>query len=198
MRNTSLLLLFVLLVWVTVPAAVWASTAEDDGAKKRQEQEVASSFTKMADQVALGDTIFVTDGDGAEVKGKLLAYSEDNTFIKLKADGGEIVLSEDEVRQIDLQYYDSAWSGALWGMAIGGGGGALIGATAGCDTAAMCVGAAAGLGALTGLAAGGIVDALIKDRKPIYSSSGQMAALPLQIVPVISKKHKGVLVSIAF
>jgi hypothetical protein len=194
----KLLLLVVSVAWVLAPAAAMASTHEDEGAKMKQEQEVASSFAGMAAQVALGETIFVTDRSGNEIKGELLAYSEDATAIRLRGDAGQFDLSQDQVRQVDLQYRDSAWSGALIGMAIGGGGGALIGAAGNCDTAEMCVGASAALGALVGLAAGGITDALIKGRKPVYANSQQMAAFPLQIVPVISKRHKGVLATITF
>ena len=197
MRNTALSLV-VLVAWVLIPAAAVASTQEEDGEKKKQEREVAFTFAGMANQVAVGETIFVTDISGKEVKGELLAYSEDITAIRLSGDAGEIDLSQDQVRQVDLQYRDSAWSGALIGMAVGGGGGALIGAAGNCDTAEMCVGVAAGLGALVGLAAGGITDALIKSRKPVYASGAQMAAFPLQIVPVISRRQKGVLATITF
>lgn len=197
MRNTAIFLV-VLAAWGLIPSAVLASTDDDEGAKKRQEQEVAASFADMANQVAVGETIFVTDLAGNEVKGKLLAYPEDTAYIRLMADDGEIDLSQDQVRQVDLQYKDSAWNGALIGMAVGGGGGALIGAAAGCDTEAMCVGAMAGLGAVTGLAAGGITDALMKARRPIYAKADQVASFQLRIMPVISKKERGVFVSIAF
>jgi hypothetical protein len=197
MRNMALLLV-VSVAWVMAPVAAEASTHEDDGAKKKQEQEVASSFARMADQIALGETLIVTDSSGNEIKGELLAYSTDITAIRLRGNEGQIDLTEDQVRQVDVQYKESAWSGALIGMAAGAGGGAVIGAAIGCDSAEMCVGILAGYGALIGLAAGGITDALIKGRKPVYVEGTRMAALPLQIVPVIAKRHKGVLATITF
>jgi len=38
----------------------------------------------------------------------------------------------------------------------------------------------------------------MKARRSIYANADQTASFQLQIVPVISKKHKGVFVSIAF
>jgi len=54
MRRTAWVVLLIALA--LAPPSAMASSGKDDRAEEAQEQEAATSFAKMADQVAIGDT----------------------------------------------------------------------------------------------------------------------------------------------
>jgi hypothetical protein len=144
----------------------------------------------------------VTDTTGREVHGRLERLSSDS--LVLKGDGiGPFAASD--VRLIRARDRDSVRNGTLAGLAVGGGLGT-----------AWCVGAIAddsgdidarvecaegftifpALGALVGLA----VDAVIPGRmRVVYQASPpQEASRFLVVLPLMSSRMKGLVVSLAF
>jgi len=164
-------------------------------------QEPVTSFDQLNTRLKPGDTIWVTDGQGREVKGKVQALAPD--AITLKGDGPRTFAAGD-VRLISERRNDSLANGALIGLAVGGvGTGLACLASAESSDAGWCAVAAAAYGGI-GAAIGVGIDALIPGKKLVaYRAPGTpgstgSAQARLSIAPVITPRTKGVAVAFAF
>ena len=161
-------------------------------------QEPVKSFDQLNTRLKPGDTIWVTDGQGREVKGKIQALAPE--AITLKGDGPRTFVAGD-VRLISERRRDSLANGALIGLAVGGVGTGLacLASTEGpdqgwCLLAALVYG---GIGAGIGVG----IDALIPGKKLVaYRAPGSAGSSQarLSIAPVVTPRAKGVAVSFAF
>jgi hypothetical protein len=159
------------------------------------------SFDQLNTRLKVGDTVWVTDAQGREVKGTIRELSA--TSLLLDAGGAPRDFEEARVATIQLQPKDWLRNGVLWGALAGFVGGALS-----CGLNPQCAGDEAGAGmatalAIVGAAAGaGIgagVDAAIKGPKlVIYRGARTQSAARFSLAPVFTPRHKGVAVSFAF
>jgi len=162
-------------------------------------QEPVTSFDLLNTRLKPGDTIYVTDAQGREIKGKIHSLSPD--ALTLGADGSETFAAR-EVSAIRERRPDSLKNGALIGLGVGGGLAlvACFSFAEGSDDGGWCaavVGFYGGVGA--GLGVG--IDALIPGQKRVaYRAPGApgVASSRLSFAPVITPRHKGVAVSFSF
>jgi hypothetical protein len=161
-------------------------------------QEPVRDFSQLNTRLAPGDTIWVTDAQGREVKGRIAALGAD--VITLEGRGLRTFASPD-VTTITVRRGDSLGNGALIGLAVGGlGTGLACLATAEGQDKEWCALVAvvyAGIGSAIGVG----IDALIPGRKLVAYRAPGIAGKPparLSIGPVITPRAKGVALSFAF
>jgi hypothetical protein len=171
-------------------------------------QEPVTLFSQLAGELKPGDTIWVTDANGRELKGKMGALEPG--AITVRGRGGR-TLNRSDVRQVTVRRGDSVANGATIGLAVG----ALAGLGAGIAGCAAypkddplrgeaCL-MAIGLFWMPGMAAGALVgvgiDALIPGKQVVlYRASGSNGAshARLSISPVIAARTKGVAIAVSF
>jgi hypothetical protein len=164
-------------------------------------QAPVTSFDQLNTRLKPGDTVWVTDGQGREVKGKIQGLAPDS--LALKGDGARTFAAGD-VRLITERQGDSLANGALIGLAVGG-----VGTGLACLASAddlddgWCLLAAFVYGGIgTGIGVG--IDALIPGKKlvayraPGTPGSSESRQARLSIAPVVTPRAKGVAVSFAF
>ena len=160
-------------------------------------QEPVRSFDQLKTRLKPGDTIWITDAQGREVKGRITSLSPESLALNAK---GAPVFSATDVTTIRLRESDSLRNGALIGLAIGGG---L--AAAGCVAesgyedsfcpAYILLYPAMGLGIAVG------IDALIPGKKLIACrapGAGGANHARFSIAPVVTPRTKGVAICFAF
>jgi len=163
-------------------------------------QEPVTSFDQLSTRLKPGDTIWITDAQGREVKGKIQALAPD--ALTLRGDGLMTFAARDVsiIRESDG---DSLKNGALIGLGVGGGIGvaACVSIVAMDDDDAGWCAAAIGTYSAMGVGIGVGIDALIPGRKRVaYRAPGAPGTTParLSFAPVITPRTKGVAVSFAF
>ena len=161
-------------------------------------QEPVRDFSQLNTRLRPGDTIWVTNAEGREVKGTILSLAADE--LTLEGRTGRSFGAPD-VATITVRRADSLRNGALIGLGIGSGL-VLVGCLANAESgdAGWCVLGAAiygGIGAGIGVG----IDALIPGKKLVaYRAPGSPGPAParLSIAPVVTPRAKGVAVSYAF
>jgi hypothetical protein len=128
-------------------------------------QEPVRDFSQLNTRLRPGDTVWVTDAQGREVKGQILSLRSD--ALTLEGGGGRSFGAPD-VTSIELRRNDSLGNGALIGL-VAGGGLALVGCLASVEGSdrGWCAGAAAFYGGV-GAGIGVGIDALINKAQVIY------------------------------
>jgi len=159
------------------------------------------SFELLGKRLTVGETIWVTDASGREVKGKLRALS--STFIVLDANGARREFPAAQVGRVDQPQRDSLRNGVLWGALAG-----FLGGAASCALNDQCVGDESGagvtvvlalLGAGAGAGIGAAVDARIKGaRLVVYRGAGARVSARLSLAPIVTPRTKGVRLSFSF
>jgi hypothetical protein len=159
-------------------------------------QEPVKSFDQLNTRLKVGDTVWVTDAQGREIKGKIRDLSA--TSLLLDAGGSPQDLQATRVSTIRVQRSDSLMNGTLIGLAVGAVAGALV-------TVAICEGEGAcalGGAVLWGGAGAGVglgIDAARKRKQVLaYRAPGASGGARLSIAPVITPRTKGVAVSYSF
>jgi len=161
-------------------------------------QEPVKSFDQLNTRLKVGDTVWVTDAQGREVKGRITSFGP--AAIGVDANGAQ-VLRADEIRAVEHRRRDSLWNGALIGFGVGLGAGAATLPWACSDS---CSGV--GQGVLIGFLMGGIgagigigVDAAIPGRRQIVYRAGTASpSARLSLVPLITPRTKALAVSLSF
>ena len=164
-------------------------------------QEPVRDFSQLNTRLKPGDTIWLTDAQGREVKGRILSLGADELTLE---GGGGRTFGAPDVRAIDVRRADSLENGAFIGMGVGGGlaltacliagSGADDGEAGWCAVAvAFYAGAGAGLGV--------VIDAMIPGKKLVaYRAPG--SAVPsrarLSIAPVVTPRAKGLALAFSF
>ena len=161
-------------------------------------QEPVRDFTLLNTRLVPGDTIWVTDAQGREVKGRIAALGADAITLE---GGGSRTFASPDVTTIYVRRGDSLGNGALIGLGVGGLGIGLA-CVAGTDDQdqGWCLMAAvvyAGIGAAIGVG----IDAMIPGKKLVaYRAPGLTgsSATRLSLAPFVTPRSKGVTVSFAF
>lgn len=157
-------------------------------------QEPVKAFDQLSTRLKVGDTVWVTDASGREVKGKIKALSTTS----LTLSGGERrTFQGSDVRTILERPHDSLKFGTLLGLAIGAGIGAALSAGAEGDAGevALAIAMLGGIGA--GIGCG--IDAMIPmPKRAVYlpqsgSSKGQVSWRP-----IVGQRSAGAAVSFTF
>ena len=161
-------------------------------------QEPVRDFSQLNTRLRPGDSIWVTDAQGREVKGRILSLSTDEVTLE---GGSRRSFGAPDVSTIQLRRNDSLANGALIGLGVGGGL-TLVACLVSVDSsdAGWCAAAAAVYGGI-GAAIGVGIDALIPGKKILaYRAPAPSGAPParLSIAPVVTPRAKGVAVSFAF
>jgi hypothetical protein len=157
-------------------------------------QEPVRSFDQLNTRLKPGDTVYVTDAQGREIKGKIREIGPSSLTLDR---GGPQVMQAAAVERVERR--SSRKKHALIGLAAGGGVGAVLGIAALDDpestgaepliAAGMLGGIGAGIGALFP------VKARVVYRAPGSAGSSQAG---VSITPVITPRTKGVAVAFAF
>ena len=161
-------------------------------------QEPVRDFSQLNTRLRPGDSIWVTDAQGREVKGRILSLSTDEVTLE---GGSRRSFGAPDVSTIQLRRNDSLANGALIGLGVGGGL-TLVACLVSVDSsdAGWCAAAAAVYGGI-GAAIGVGIDALIPGKKILAyraPAAPGSAAARLSIAPVVTTRAKGVVVSFAF
>ena len=161
-------------------------------------QEPVRDFAQLNTRLRPGDTVWVTDAQGREVKGTIFSLGPEALTLE---GGGARTFGARDVSAIQVRRADSLRNGALIGMAAGGGLtlGFCLADVEGPEQG-WCVGAAAlyaGIGAGIGVG----IDALIPGKKILaYRATGPGGSshARLSFVPVITPRARGVAVLFSF
>ena len=151
------------------------------------------SFDRLALQLDQGDSVTVTDGDGRELRGRIVDLS--SSKLALEADGLRRDLNRGDISVIQRRERDSLKNGAAIGFASGVG--ILVGLIVPdgdlSPTGFML------LGSLFGAAGAGIgagLDALQEESRVVYRASSSDRRLAVS--PIVSPERQGVSVSLGF
>ena len=142
----------------------------------RAVKTVAASFSQLRALLPIGETVWVTDRGGREMKGQVQQISASSLL--LRSTGGSRELAQTDVEEITALRRDSVMNGAIIGAIAGGSAGAFVGQLGcgdrqganPCQTGAVAgIAIGAGIGALIGRG----IDASIKGRAVIYRARNQ-------------------------
>lgn len=159
-------------------------------------QQPVRSFDQLDTRLKAGDTIWVTDAQGREVKGKVLGI--DAASLKLEGSPAKAFAAAD-VRVVQLKRHENLKGGTLVGLFIGLGFGIAAAAVGGCEDGGACLASvafSAGVGA--GIGCG--IDALIPEnrRDVVFSAQTQRPSARVSVAPVLTPRTRGFAVSFAF
>jgi len=158
-------------------------------------QEPVRDFSQLNTRLKPGDTIWVTDGQGRQVKGRINSLAPDSLGVDA---GGFRTFSAGDVTMIHLREGDSLANGALIGLAVGAVAGALV-MVAVCDGEAGCAPGGALLGAGAGAGIGVGIDAARGGKRVLaYRAPGASGSACLSLAPLIMPRTKGVAVAFSF
>ncbi len=165
-------------------------------------QEPVTSFDLLNTRLMVGDTVWVTDAQGREVKGKIRDLSPASLLVDVGGTPQDFQATR--VGGIRTQRKDPLWNGALWGAlagAVTGAASCLLNPQCGGDdeiAAAVSLGLA-GVGAAAGAAIGAGVDAAVRGPKLlVYAPPAPRGGSRLSVAPMITARMKGVAVSFRF
>ena len=161
-------------------------------------QEPVRDFSQLNTRLTPGDTVYVTDAQGREIKGKI--RSIDATSLSLDGDTAPTFKAID-VRTIVERRPDSLKNGMVIGAVSG------FAAAAGlifslcssdeCESSGPAILASLFTGAGVGIGAG--IDAAIKGpKRVVYRAQVATASARLSLAPLITRRAKGVAVSLVF
>ncbi len=156
-------------------------------------QEPARSFDQLNALLKVGETVWLTDGQGRQVTGRIAELHD--ASITVEGDSGGTFPAE-AVREIQHTHRDSVWTGGLIGLGSGMVTGFVLAGNA-CGKNAECRLHEGLFGAL-GLGIGLIADALSRDKVVAYRAARPSPGTHVSVKPLISPRTKGVAVSLAF
>ena len=164
-------------------------------------QEPVTSFDQLNTRLKIGDTIYVTDAQGREIKGKI----RELTLSAMMLDrDGSTTMKADDVRLVTQRKGHPIGKGALWGLGLGAAAGVVIGLTydddcSDCWSSGGVAAAMAGIFGGIGAGAGAIVGALIPGKEVVvYRAPGVSGSAHLSVAPVITPRTKGVALAFSF
>ena len=165
-------------------------------------QEPVQSFDQLNTRLKVGDTVYVTDAHGREIKSKIRDLN--SSALTLDQDG-DTAYAADDVRQITQRRSKPVGKGALWGLGAGAIGGAVIvGGMAslddcnGCSVAGFALGGAVICGGI-GVGVGALIGSMKSGKEMVvYRAPGTSGNARLSLAPVITRRTKGAAVAFSF
>lgn len=157
-------------------------------------QEPVKSFDHLNTRLKVGDTVWVTDASGREVKGKLSELTP--AALTLRGGGQRRTFQGPDVRAVVERPRDSLKFGTLLGLGIGAGIGVGLAVAIG-----EAEGTVLGIAMLGGMGAGigAAIDAAIPmPKRPVYLSEPGSPKRPVSWSPIIGPRSTGVVVSFSF
>jgi hypothetical protein len=163
-------------------------------------QEPVRSFDQLNTRLKPGDTVWVTDMQGRETRGKIQGLAPN--ALTLNADGARTFAARD-ISSIRERQQDSLKNGALIGFGVGGGLAlvACLSSAEGSDDAGWCAGLGVGFYGAVGAGLGVGIDALVPGKKRVaYRAPGTAGAAQarVSVAPVMTPRRKGVAVAFSF
>jgi len=163
-------------------------------------QEPVRSLSDLPARIQAGERIEVTDREGKVVRGRFESVAASSLRITV-ARGRTQDIAGTSIKQIGKERPDSDWNGILLGLGAGLGMGALATQST-CPNDPECA-AIAGVIFIPTFAAGGaaigaLIDHSIKKYDPIYLQQATSDRPRLRLSPLVSKRTKGVLLSLSF
>ena len=164
-------------------------------------QEPVKSFDQLDTRLKPGDTVWVTDAQGREVKGKIRELTPSSLMLD-KGDGQ--TLQAADVARITQRQGHKIGKGALWGLLIGGAAGAIWGVAAvqdcsDCWPAGGAAAAGAGIWGGVGAGIGALLGATMPGKElVVYPSPAAGRTMGFSLAPVITPRTKGVVVALTF
>jgi hypothetical protein len=155
-------------------------------------QEPVRSFDQLNTRLKVGDTVWVTDAQGREVKGKITELRD--ASISLNSDG-QATLQAGSVRLVQQKSRGiSMLLGCLIGFGAGVAGGFAFSAAA--ETGDEATGGY--LFPPIGAGVGTLIGAFMPRTRDIYHAPGASGSARLSLAPVIAPRTKGVAVAFSF
>lgn len=157
-------------------------------------QEPVRSFDQLATRLKVGDTVYVTDSAGREVKGKIEQLGSASLTLR---GAPPRTFSSADVRTILERPHDSLKFGTLLGLGIGLGTGLTLLAISDGETdgAALGIAMLAGMGAGVGCA----IDAMIPmPKRPVYVPAAASPQGRVSWAPLVGRRSAGAAVSFVF
>jgi hypothetical protein len=161
-------------------------------------QQPVRSFDALNTRLKPGDTVWVTDAQGREIKGRITSLAADSLIVD--ADGRK-TLPATQVRIVENRRRDSLANGAIIGMVAGfaTAAGVII---ADCTNDTCPAGGIVIYALLFGGVGAGVgvgVDAAIPGRRQVvYRAPSSGPSARLSIAPFITPRTKGVAVAFSF
>ena len=163
-------------------------------------QEPVQVFDRLDTRLKVGDTVWLTDAQGREIKGRLTSLEPTSLAVDAK---GLRRFRADEVRLLVQQRRDSLKNGVLWGAGIGFLSGVVmtcVGDSEMCSDPegvwATAVVGLIGMGAGAGIGAG--IDGLIHSRDVVYRAPGAGPGARLSFAPIVTARRRGVRLVFSF
>ena len=155
-------------------------------------REPVRDFSQLNTRLKPGDTVWVTDAQGREIKGKITDLRD--ASMTLDRDG-TTMLQADNVRLV-RQRKGSKLFGCLVGLGAGIAGGLAYSAAADSGEEAMGGFFIAGIGAGVGT----LIGAFVPRSREVYRAPGAagQAQARASVAPFVTRRAKGVAVSLAF
>jgi len=180
----------------SVVRSILLGTALAASVSTAQAQGVASNLRELQLLVRPGETVTVTDAQGREVQGRIQTLSP--SLLVLSDRSGPHEWTETDIASIRQRKSDSLGNGALWGLAVGAGVTLVVGLSTveGSDQDWVWLGAAVYGGVGAGIGVG--IDAMIRDEYVIFQPPSAPPRTDVRLVPLLTPKRQGLLVSVAF
>ena len=156
-------------------------------------QDVAGTFDQLRVLVKTGDTVAITDSAGLRVRGRLTDISP--TSLGVDVSGKRREFLQLDIDRIARKDDDSLANGALIGLVIGAGLGAVVlGAIDdGPDGGWVVLGSFLYGGIGAGIGVG--IDALVRGERVIFAASPRSAP-SVRFAPILGHRRKGAVVSL--
>ena len=159
-------------------------------------QEPVTSFDQLNTRLKVGDTVWVTDAQGREIKGQIRELGPS----ALTLDSADTTtLDADAVRLVALRKGQPIRTGALYGLIGGAAAGVILGALGFpvCDSCPEWSNAQYAL--VMGLGLGTVIGSARPAKElVVYRAPGVSGSARLSLTPVLTLGTKGVAVSFSF
>ncbi len=182
----------------SVVRSILLGTALAASVSTARAQGVASNLRELQLLVRPGETVTVTDARGREVEGRIETLSP--SLLALSGRSGPHEWTETDIVSVRQRKSDSLGNGALIGLAVGGGIGLAGGIAASQDEPNESGWIVFGMALYGGIGAGiGVgIDAMIRDEYVIFQPASAPPRTEVRLVPLLTPKRQGLLVSVAF
>jgi len=155
-------------------------------------QEPVASFEQLNTRLKVGDTVWVTDAQGREVKGQITELHDASITL------AERTFAAADVGRVRLRVNDSVLTGTLIGLATGVAAGAAVLGQGDTDPSAGGIVGAALLFGGVGAAVGAGIDGMVHGKRDVYRAAGASSSARLSIAPVVTPRTKGLALVYSF